>query len=201
MIWWIRQLALIIKVFSAQEAPRQLALGVACGMVLGLIPKGNLLFAVIASLLLILRTNLAVTALTALAVGLIAPLCDPVMHRLGQGVLTYPLLVPTWRWLYRQPLVAWTSMNNTVVMGSFLMSLTLFFPTYRTSLLLIVRFRRWKSSRQQNGSPSAYSQTELLTAETPGPRETISLSDRANEPHDSVNVTVRRVNTSHRKCA
>lgn len=201
MIWWIRKLLLIYRAFSSQKTPRQLALGVACGLVLGLVPKGNLLFAVIASVLLVLRTNLAVTALTALVVGILAPLCDPIMHHLGQAVLTYPMLVPVWRWLYRQPLAAWTSMNNTVVMGSFLMSMMLFFPVYRLSLLIVVRARLWKDSRQPCELPSDCPQAELSTAEEPDLSETISLLDLSNRRHDSVDVTFRRVNTSHRKSA
>ena len=123
MIWWFRQLLLVRDVLRARAPARQVALGCACGLLLGLVPKANLLAPVLAMLLLALRLHMATYVLTALVTSLVAPLTDPITHRVGYFLLTEPHLAVVWQWLYRQPLVAWTALNNTVVMGSLIFSL------------------------------------------------------------------------------
>ena len=72
----------------------------------------------------------------------VAPLCDPLTHRIGELVLTNTTLMPLWRLLTRLPMMAWTSFNNTVVMGSFWLGLALMAPVYRLSLPWMERLHR-----------------------------------------------------------
>lgn len=142
MLWVIRQLLLLRSALSTSETPRQLALGLACGVVLGLVPKGNLLAVALATVLFGTRVSLATGMLAALAVSLVASFLDPFTHTVGHYVLTRSALLPLWRSIYQLPFAAWTSFNNTVVMGSLVVSLATFYPVYRVSLVVFVRHRQ-----------------------------------------------------------
>src|SRR4029453_10490398 len=100
-------------------SPRQLALGCAFGLLLGLLPKGNLLAAFVALLFFTLRVNLSAGMLSALFISFIAGYFDPINHRLGLLLLNAAPLQPLWKRFYNTPFVPWTRFNNTVVLGSF----------------------------------------------------------------------------------
>ena len=119
-----------------------MAVGFACGLVLGLIPKGNLLAVFVATLLFSTKMNIAMGMFSAVVFSFAAPFGDPLTHRIGEAVLTHPTLMPLWRRLYQLPFAAWTGFNNTVVMGSFLLGILLFYPAYRLALPWTTRLRR-----------------------------------------------------------
>jgi uncharacterized protein (TIGR03546 family) len=98
-----------------------------------LVPKDNLLAAALAVLLCVLRLNLGMAALAALAFSWVGLLTDPLTHRLGYWLLTQDALRPLWTTLAGLPVVPWTRFNNTVVLGSFLAGLALAWPLYRLS--------------------------------------------------------------------
>jgi uncharacterized protein (TIGR03546 family) len=109
-------------------------------VVLGLVPKGNLIAALLAVVLASVRVNLATAALAAFVVSLVAPLCDPLTHRLGERLLTLESLQGFWTWLYNQPFAPWTAFNNTVVIGSLAAGLCLFYPVYRLARWPLTRY-------------------------------------------------------------
>jgi len=144
MITWLaKQFRYYYGFLKTHDSPRQLALGVAFGVVLGLTPKGNLLALVVGMLLFSLRVNLQMGMLTGLGVSFFAALLDPVTERIGHGLLTAPPLYPAWTALYNLPLVPWTGFNNTVVLGSFVLGWLLFYPTYRVALPVF----EWRAAR------------------------------------------------------
>lgn len=113
-----------------EEAPQRLALGVALGMLVGLVPKGNLTAGVLTVLALSLRANLAAVLGSAGLFTLLSVWVDPLAHDLGLRVLSRPAIQPLGAWLYDLPLVPWTALNNTVVFGSVLLGVVLFWPVY-----------------------------------------------------------------------
>ena len=74
---------------------------------------------------------------------------DPVSHQIGQYLLTHQSLQSFWTTLYDTPLVPWTAFNNTVVLGSFVLGLTLLYPAYRLSEPLFARFAPQWTERVQ----------------------------------------------------
>lgn len=110
-------------------------MGCTLGMVLGLLPKDNLLALSLAVLIFATRVNIVTSLLTAVGFSLIAGLLDPLTHSVGWSLLTYPPLETVWTVMHELPLVPWASFNNTVVLGSFALGLAMFYPTYRVSLL------------------------------------------------------------------
>ena len=64
---------------------------------------------------------------------------DPLAHRLGSAILTQPAWQKSFARLYELPLMPWTALNNTVVVGSLVLSLALFYPVYRVTWLMFSR--------------------------------------------------------------
>lgn len=131
----IRPFRALARLFTAAGTPRQLALGLALGMLIGLVPKGNLTAVLLGVILLASRVHLGAGMLAAAVFSWVGMLLDPLSHRIGQAFLTLDALQPTWAYLYDLPLAPWTALNNTVVLGSLLLGLWLFYPVYRLSEL------------------------------------------------------------------
>lgn len=127
--------------FRGVDSPRQLAMGVAFGVMLGLIPVDSLFFFALAVVVVLSSANLLCLIIATLGVHLVSPSLDPVTHVMGQWVLVRPELQSTWIWLAKQPLASWTNFNNTVVMGSLLLGLVLLLPTYLVFGAFFGRFR------------------------------------------------------------
>ncbi len=188
MIWLARRLIFFWKLVHVRDTPRRLALGLACGLLLGLLPKGNLLAVAIAAIVFATRINLPVATAVALLVSLVGTWLDPVANWLGRGVLQQPWLAPFWRWLYALPLAPWTSFNNTVVMGHFLIGLALLYPAYRLSLPWFVRYRAWldaRDARQQSAHQpvaSPIASPDVVTVQVDEPLATDSLGPQTAVP-------------------
>ncbi len=143
----VRPVRNLVEALTDDDAPQRLALGVALGMLVGLVPKGNLTAAVLAVLALSVRANLAAVIGSAGVFTLLGAWTDPLAHDLGLRVLTRPGVQPLGAWLYDLPLVPWTGLNNTVVFGSLLLGLVLFWPVYYLVWHGCQRWRPWLAAR------------------------------------------------------
>ena len=110
-----------------------IATGVAFGAMLGLIPPGNLVSLAVLLLLFFSGSNLVFAGLNALFFLLLARWIAPWADRIGEAVLTLPVVQRFGSRAWEYPLVAWTDLDNTVVLGQTLIGLVLFLP-----LLLLV---------------------------------------------------------------
>ncbi|TWT78244.1 hypothetical protein Pla123a_10350 [Posidoniimonas polymericola] len=132
----LRPLRQSVGVLLANDSPRQVAAGVAIGVMLGLVPKGNLLAVSLGVLLLSLRVNKPAGLAAATLFSWIGLAGDPFFHRLGGQLLKIDSLQPTLVWLYEQPLGPWIGFNNTVVLGSFITGLYAAYPCYLLSHMI-----------------------------------------------------------------
>ncbi len=131
MILWIVKLANSVRrAIEGRKYPHQLAWAVALGLLLGVVPHGNLLAFVLVILVLSLKINHAMAGLTAVCVTFLAFKLDPYSHEVGNFVLTHPQLQKTAETAWALPFIPWTNLNNTVVMGSFLIGLTSVVPVF-----------------------------------------------------------------------
>lgn len=126
----LRPLRLVVQALLAHDASNQLALGFALGIVLGLVPKGNLIAVSLLVLLFSLRVNKGVSLLAAFAFSWVGPALDPFADRLGANILSAGTLQPTYAALFQMPLGPWFDFNNTVVVGSLVIGLWAFYPAY-----------------------------------------------------------------------
>lgn len=131
---------MILGALRGSNSPAQVGLGIALGMMIGLIPKDSLLVYGLGLVVFSTNVNILATSLSAFGFMWIGALLDPVSHQIGLTVLTQSSLQSTFLWLHEQPIVPWTRFNNTVVMGSLLMGIVLFVPVMLLSKTL---FSRW----------------------------------------------------------
>lgn len=131
----------LLRALNSNADPRQIATGMALGMVLGLTPLLSLHNLLIMLLVFILRINLAGLLLSFGLFSAFAFLLDPMFHQLGHNVLTNPELTGLWTELYNNTFWRMTSFNNTIVMGSLIISLILFFPFVVILGWLVKRYR------------------------------------------------------------
>lgn len=126
----LRPLRRLVQALLAYDASREIAAGFALGMVLGLVPKGNLIAVSLLVLIFSLRVNKGISLVAALAFTWIAPALDPVADRIGAYILSASSLQPTYATLFQLPLGPWFDFQNTVVVGLLAIGLWAMYPVY-----------------------------------------------------------------------
>jgi uncharacterized protein (TIGR03546 family) len=119
---------------------------------LGIVPHGNLLALTLLVIVLTLKLNHAMAGLTAVASSFAAGYLDPYAHRLGDYVLSHPQVYDYAVAAWQLPLVPWTDLNNTVVMGSLLIGTATLLPAFAVTYPL---FRYLAPSADPNGGRDA----------------------------------------------
>ncbi|QDV69500.1 hypothetical protein Poly24_32160 [Rosistilla carotiformis] len=167
IIWLYRQIQGVRKALAGRDNPEELAWAMALGVLLGVVPKGNLTAVMLVFLVLILRVNHAMAAVTAVAVSFAAVLLDPFTHQMGQWVLEQPALQSLYTWSWQQPLIPWTDLNNTVVMGSLLFGLMMLFPTYSLTLPMFRAIATRPSEATEDRKRQQETKTPIVATEAP----------------------------------
>lgn len=129
----LRPLRLLFKALVIESTPTQMSYGLAFGVLLGLVPKGNLLAIALGVLVAATRVNLAIVACAAVVVTLASSWLDTTFDQVGVYVLSQPSLRSFWEAVYDTPMMPWTDFNNSIVMGSFICGLLLIWPVHRIS--------------------------------------------------------------------
>lgn len=140
ILFIIKLISSIRKTIAGRRHPSQLAWGLALGVLLGLIPHGNLLTVALVLVVLTLQVNHAIVALVGIGLTFIAPKLDPQFDAVGRWFFNQPQVAETMAKAWQMPLVPWTDLNNTVVMGSFLIGLVSLLPIV---MLTYPVLRRW----------------------------------------------------------
>ncbi len=135
-------IAKLIKSLGANTNPGEIAHAMACGMILGLMPKNNLMWYLVMVFILFVRINKPMYVIMMLAGSVIAPACDGFFDTIGYSFLTIPQFSGFFGTLLDIPFVAFSKFNNSVVMGAFLCGLALYIPLYVLSRGLVALFRK-----------------------------------------------------------
>ena len=109
----LRPFRLFAKALLVDATPRQLALGLALGMLVGLVPKGNLLAMGLMVLLCSLRVNLSIGLLAAFVFSWADLILDPLTHAIGSSLLKNNSLRPLWTQMYDTAVLPWTKNIDT----------------------------------------------------------------------------------------
>ena len=119
-----------------------MAAGGAFGLMLALIPAGNLLWVLLFILTFFVKLNLSVELVFLGVFRLIAPLFDGLLHQIGLAVLNLPVLEGLFTSLYNIPILPFTRFNNTVVMGGVVAGIVLWLPMFILIRVLIKVYRK-----------------------------------------------------------
>jgi uncharacterized protein (TIGR03546 family) len=138
----LKLLSKFLKIGRSDASPDQIAWGFAMGSIIGLTPLLSLHNLILFILIAILHVNLISVLLSFTLFSLVGWLLDPIFHIIGFCILAeIPFLKPFWTNLYNSALTPFTRFNNTVMMGSFIGSLVLFFPNYSLFRWMINKYR------------------------------------------------------------
>jgi uncharacterized protein (TIGR03546 family) len=157
----VKLLSRIIKAIRSQASPSQIASGFILGMLLGLLSFKSLFSAVIIILIIILNVNIAIAVAGYGLFRLIAWGIDPWLHSLGYWLLVdVGALRGLWTSLYNVPVFPLTRFNNTVLLGSLVVSIVLIVPLYILMKKFVILYReklseklkRWKIVQAIKGS-------------------------------------------------
>ena len=119
-----------IKSLNSNSKPSQIANSFCIGMILGFMPKNNVLWYLLFIFFAFVRINKAGYYIMLAIVSLFAFLLDPLFDMIGYWLLNLEFLRPVFAFLLDVPFVGFTKFNNTVVMGSFLFSILIYIPLY-----------------------------------------------------------------------
>jgi uncharacterized protein (TIGR03546 family) len=143
-------LAKLFKVLRSGESPGQISAGFILGMIPGLTPICNLHNLIVLFLLIILNVNLSAAIFGFLLFSAFAYLLDPLFHSLGYYLLVEcTQLTDFWTTVFSTPVIGLSNLNNTVVLGSFVISLILLIPMYFLMKKFIVVYREKIDARLQ----------------------------------------------------
>ena len=157
MIIWLYGLTRKLKrALAANREPHLLSRAVACGYLLGMIPAGNLTSLAVLLLVFCLRLNHPVAALTAVATSFVAPVLDPLSNWIGIQILSHPPSFELASHAWKLPLIAWTNLNNSVVLGSLVGGLVLYWPIQKGAHSLFTRFIQISSSSDESQEDSDF---------------------------------------------
>ncbi|KAA1259758.1 hypothetical protein LF1_22950 [Rubripirellula obstinata] len=130
ILWTVKLIGMIRRAIAGRKYPYQLAWAVAFGLLLGIVPHGNLLAICLLVVVLSLRLNHAMAALTAIGASFLATKLDPVSHTVGEYLLTQPKFASVAETAWSLPMMPWTDLNNTVVLGSLTIGLVALLPVF-----------------------------------------------------------------------
>ncbi len=176
--------------------PIRIARGIAFGVILGLIPKDNLTAVLLAAMTLFLPIHRLSTWICVLAVSLVYWWTDPWIGALGERVLSSAVIGSVLGALSDLPILAWCSLNNTVVLGGLLFGSITFALTSSGVQRVVQRIQHLRLQRQvdalilqaivqSEGQPSIASSPISIVVQPPVEPET-NGSDPLGEGRGSI---------------
>jgi uncharacterized protein (TIGR03546 family) len=137
-------LKIIAKLFAALNGNlkrTQIAAGFSWGLLLGLIPAGNVFWIALFAVSFFFRNHHWSKILFMTIVKLLLGILNPLIDIVGWEVLHIEALQPLFTTLYNMPLVPLTAFNNTLVAGGLCLGIMLWIPVFFLFWLLIPLYR------------------------------------------------------------
>ncbi len=146
----LKQLFQFFQLLNSDTATNQLAAGLALGVILGFSPILSIQALFVIFCCFFFRVQLGAAFLSAFFFKFIAFLFDPITDPLGRSILESSSLRPLFITLYNIPFVPMTRFNNSIVMGSAVISWVLVVPSFFLFKALIVKYRETVVARYKN---------------------------------------------------
>lgn len=137
----IKPIAKLIVALNGNLAKSQIAAGFAWGLLLGLVPAGNVLWIVLFIVSFFFKSHRASKLLVLAIIKLLSAATAQAMDTVGWEVLHVEALQPVFTTLYNMPFVPFTKFNNTLVAGGLVSGIVLWLPVFFLILLLVPLYR------------------------------------------------------------
>lgn len=141
MTFLLKQIFGFVKMLNSETGHNQLAAGIAAGFILGMTPALSLQSFLVFICIFFFRIQAGAAFLAAFFFAFAGWLLDPVFHSIGTTVLSMEGLQGLFTWMYNVPLLPLTRFNNTIVMGSAVITVALSPLVFFVSRALIVKYR------------------------------------------------------------
>lgn len=137
----LKQIFAFIKLLNSDTGNISLAAGITCGFILGMTPVLSLHSLLVFLILFFFRIQIGAALLAAFFFKFSAFLLDPVFNMVGSKVLEIKSLQGFFTTLYNMPIVPYTRFNNSIVMGSGVLTFILSPIIFILSQYLIIKYR------------------------------------------------------------
>lgn len=137
----LKQIVAFIQLLHSDTGQNQVAAGLAFGVFLGFAPFISLQTFLVLLIVFIFRVQLGAAFLSAFFFKFVAYLLDPIADPLGRALLENPSLRPIWTTMYNVPLLPMTRFNNSIVMGSFAISIILCPVLFYVFKYLVIKYQ------------------------------------------------------------
>jgi len=146
----LKQIFQLIHLLNSDKGHKSIAMGIACGFVLGMTPNLSLQSILIFICLFLFRIQIGAALLASFFFAFIAWILDPVFHSVGSSILELDSLRGFFTTLYNQPILPLTRFYNSIVMGSAVVSFLLAPVVYLVSVTSVVKYRKTVVKRFEN---------------------------------------------------
>jgi len=137
----LKPIAKLILALNGNVKKTQIASGFAWGVLLGLIPAGNVFWIALFLITLIFRHNHGAKLFGIGIVKLLSPLIVFTIDALGWYILNLDALQSFFTVMYNMPFVPFTNFNNTLVMGGLAGGIILWVPVFALFIFLVPLYR------------------------------------------------------------
>ncbi|MEM9413184.1 MAG: hypothetical protein AAGA30_18895 [Planctomycetota bacterium] len=137
---------------SRLATSQQLALGVSLGLMIGLLPKDNLLFAGLLVFLILSGASLVTGALACCTSSYMSSMTQAWAIYIGERLFQLDWFVALLVDFMQLPLAAWTKLDNALVTGELTIGICLFLPFYLVSYWLFQRYYSMLQTSLQESS-------------------------------------------------
>lgn len=137
----LKQIFAFLRILNSDTGHNQLAAGLALGVFLGFAPFFSLQTLLVFVCVFFFRVQLGAAFLSAFFFKFIAYILDPVADPIGRWALEVEFLRPFYVHIYNMPIIPFTQFNNSIVMGSLIISILLTPPLFFIFRSLIVKYR------------------------------------------------------------
>lgn len=131
-----------LKILNGDISPGQIAAGLCLGLFLAFTPFWSLHTIVLLFVICVFRVNISAAFIGMAVFSLPAYFLDPYFIQLGEYILTKSEWQSLWTALYQQDIWRLAHFNNTLTMGSIVVSSALFIPLFVLFRWLVIRYRQ-----------------------------------------------------------
>lgn len=141
MTFLAKQIFGFLKLLNSETGHNQIAAGIAAGFVLGMTPMLSIQSLLVFLCIFFFRIQAGAAFLAAFFFAFAGWLLDPVFHSVGSAVLEMDGLHGLFTTMYNVPLLPLTRFNNSIVMGSAVITIALSPFVFFISRSLILKYR------------------------------------------------------------